>query len=154
MIVKQLKHGKSNIPSWKEHFGKQDLSSVPGTFQTEHVCNICNLICSSKAWHASHVRSHDSKRSQVDFTRFLLQQRTGNSCQFCNKICRSTAGQRIHIRVHEVNVNAKDSYFDCHICIRACKPIDKTFAKVNLTWGVICISMGAFWGVERMGFSV
>ena len=61
--------------SLKRTLRKKNLTSVPGTFQPEHVCNICSSVCLSTVELASHMRSHDNKQSLAHFIQVLLQQR-------------------------------------------------------------------------------
>ena len=70
--------------SLKRALCKQDLTSVPDALHPEH---ICIWVCLSKARHANHMRSHDSKLSNTRFAKVLQQQPTGNSCQSWHKLC-------------------------------------------------------------------
>ena len=75
----------------KQAFWSQDLISVLYTFLPEQDCNIFSKVCLHKAGFASHMRSHDSKQSQVDYTQGLPQHPTRNMRQFCEKVCGPTA---------------------------------------------------------------
>ena len=97
-------------------FRKQDLTSVPGIFQPEHVCNIFSRVCLFKA---GIVQS--SKHSLSDFTQVLPQQLIGNSCQFYHKVCEPAAGLKSYIRMRGVIINAKyTSYASMIISIYTC----------------------------------
>ena len=66
---------------------------------------------------ANHMRSHDSKQSQADFTRVFSQQPPGNSFHFCDKECGSAAD----LKMYGVNVSTSDKSFACHIYSKSCK---------------------------------
>ena len=100
---------------------KLNMTSVADSFKTAHVCNIWSRVSLSTDEPVNHIRTHDSKQSQVFFTRVLPQKPNGNSCHFWDKVCGSTEGVRGYVRVYEVNVNAKDSSLECTLWRRAYK---------------------------------
>ena len=78
----------------KQTIRKRNSISIQDSFQPEHVCNIGSWVFLSKVRLSRHMRFHDCKQSQGDFTQVLLQQPAGNSNHFYDRVSASEEGLR------------------------------------------------------------
>ena len=105
---KAFKAQRIDLTILKRALWKEDSTSIPDTFQPEHLCDICIRVSLSKVRLTSYMRSHYSQQPLSDFAQVFPQQLTVNSCQICDIICRSVVDLWRHIN-ERFNVNAKEN---------------------------------------------
>ena len=92
--ARRLEHSILKRALRKQHMSGV-LATVP-TQQPDHLCDVCDRVCLSRAGLLCHMRSYGTRRPDEGhvFTEDL-------ACHLCDRMCKSRAGLLSHIRAHK-----------------------------------------------------